>query len=87
MALARSQIPMFFDSYNIDTHDIWGPNSGSIVSERERVTEARERERERETRETTNETCFYHTCLCVSESIKIVPVASSNTIQLGKLSG
>ena len=67
MALARSQIPMFFDSYNIDTHDIWGPNSGSIVSERERererVTETRERERE--TRETTKETCFYHTCLCV----------------------
>ena len=45
MALARSQIPMFFDSYNIDTHDIWGPNSGSIVSERERVTEARERDK------------------------------------------
>ena len=49
MALARSQIPMFFDSYNIDTHDIWGPNSGSIVSERERerVTETRERERDK----------------------------------------
>ena len=57
-------LPMFFDSYNIDTHDIWGPNSGSIVSERERVTETREREREREKRNDKSD-MFFITHVCV----------------------
>ncbi len=48
-------LPIFFDSYNIDTHDIWGPNSGSIVSEREREKK-RESDRDKRERDKRNDT-------------------------------